>query len=158
MAANSVAAAPSRERPFVAIGLAGLVVGILDLTYAILVYSPHLPIAVPQTIAAGVLGAKSYQEGTASAVLGIILHFFIALSAATIYYLASRKFRILVRYAVVAGMVYGAAVYFFMHLVVVPLSAVPPGPTPFAYEAAEFVEHWFCVGLPIALSVRRYAS
>lgn len=45
-----------------------------------------------------------------------------------------------------------------MHLVVPPLSAVPRSGVPLIYRAAEFVEHWFCVGLPIALSVRRYAN
>jgi hypothetical protein len=44
-----------------------------------------------------------------------------------------------------------------MHLVVLPLSATPKGPTHFTYQAFEFVEHWFCVGLPIALSVRHYS-
>jgi hypothetical protein len=28
---------------------------------------------------------------------------------------------------------------------------------PIVYQVCEFVEHWFFVGLPIALSVRRYA-
>jgi hypothetical protein len=48
-------------------------------------------------------------------------------------------------------------VYLFMPIVVLPLSAAPKGTTPFGYMAFEFVEHWFCVGLPIALSVRRYS-
>jgi hypothetical protein len=56
---------------------------------------------------------------------------------------------------VLFGLIYGALVYFFMHLIVLPLSAVPPRSMPFIYKAFEFVEHWFCVGLPIALSVRQ---
>ena len=145
------------QRPFLAVGAAGLIVGVLDLTYAIIVYSMHRPILVPQTIASGVLGAKAYQGGFGSAVLGIVLHFFIALSWATVFYLASRKLKFMVRHAVLCGIAYGAVVYLFMHLVVVPLSAVPPGPTPLIYQAAEFVWHWFGVGLPIALCVRRYS-
>ena len=145
------------QRPFLAVGAAGLIVGVLDLTYAIIVYSMDRPILVPQTIASGVLGAKAYQGGFGSAVLGIVLHFFIALSWATVFYLASRKLKFLVHHAVLCGIAYGAVVYLFMHLVVVPLSAVPPGPTPLIYQAAEFVWHWFGVGLPIALCVRRYS-
>ncbi|MGB6876580.1 MAG: hypothetical protein WBD87_11145 [Candidatus Acidiferrales bacterium] len=158
--ANSVFATSSLERPraFLAIGVAGLIVGMLDLIYAIVVYSPHHPILIPQVIASGVLGRKSFQDGAASAVLGIVLHFTIALGAATVYYLASRKFTFLVHRAVLCGILYGAAVYFFMHLVVLPLSAAPHGHTPLAYAAAEFVEHLFCVGLPIALSIRYYSS
>ena len=147
----------THPRPRLAIGVGGLIVGVLDLLYAIMVYSPRHPILIPQTIASGVLGPKSYRDGMVSAVLGLVLHFVIALGAATVYYLASRKLTFMLRRAILFGMLYGAAVYLFMHFVVLPLSAVPSGHTPLAYAAAEFVEHWFCVGLPIALSVRHYS-
>jgi len=145
------------SRPFPAVAVGGLVVGVLDLTYAILVYSPRQPMLIPQTIASGLLGPRSYSDGSRSAALGVVLHFVIALGAAATYYLASRKLTFLLRHAVLSGSIYGALVYLFMHLIVLPLSAVPPGNTPFIYMAFEFVEHWFFVGLPIALSVRRYS-
>ncbi len=147
----------ANQAPLPAIFVGGLIVGVLDLIYAILVYSPRQPILVPQTIASGVLGMKSYGGGAQTAALGVVLHFVIALGAATVYYVASRRFGFLVQRPIVSGLVYGALVYFFMHLVVLPLSAVPKGNTPFVYMAFEFVEHWFCVGLPIALSVRHYS-
>jgi uncharacterized membrane protein YagU involved in acid resistance len=130
---------------------------VLDLVYAIAVYSPHKPILIPQFIASGILGLTAFSGGLESAMLGIVIHFAIALGAASIYYLASRKFTILVRHAFLCGLIFGALVYLFMHIVVVPLSATPKGPTHFVYQAFEFIEHCFCVGLPIALSVRRYA-
>ena len=146
---------PSRPIPAVVVG--GLAVGVLDLTYAILVYSPAKPILIPQTIASGVLGMKSYSGGGQTAALGVVLHFVIALSAAAVYYLASRKVAFLLERTVLSGLIYGALVYLFMHVIVLPLSAVPKGDMPFIYQACEFVEHWFCVGLPIALSVRHYS-
>lgn len=145
------------SRAFLAIGVGGLIVGVLDLIYAILAYSPHRPILVPQTIASGLLGAKSYQAGVASAALGIILHFVISFGAATTYYLASRKLTFLTARAILFGLLYGAAVYLFMHLIVLPLSAAPHSQTRLIYAVPEFVEHWFCVGLPIAMSVRHYS-
>jgi uncharacterized membrane protein YagU involved in acid resistance len=145
-------------RPFPAIAVGGLIVGVLDLAYAVVVYSPRKPILFPQTIASGILGLKAYSGGTHTAALGVALHFVIALGAATVYYLASRKLTFLVSRAVLCGLIYGALVYLFMHIVVLPLSAAPKGPMPFVYQAFEFVEHWFCVGLPIALSVRHYSS
>src|ERR1700722_3107142 len=75
----------AHARPFPAIMVGGLIVGVLDLVYAIVVYSPHQPILVPQTIASGILGIKSYGGGVGTAVLGVILHFVIALGAATVY-------------------------------------------------------------------------
>jgi hypothetical protein len=157
MGAASISQAVRLPRPFQAIAWGGLIVGVLDLLYAILVYSPTRPILIPQTIASGVLGAKSYGGGVYTAALGVLLHFVIAFGAATVYYLASRKFAFLVHRAILSGLIYGALVYFFMHLIVVPASAAPHGHMPLIYKVCEFVEHWFCVGLPISLSVRRYS-
>lgn len=155
---SSVVAVPlSAPRPLPAILVGGLIVGVLDLLYAILVYSPQDPIRIPQTIASGVLGMKSYSGGAPVAALGIVLHFIIALAAATVYYIASRKLEILICQAFLFSLIYGALVYLFMHLIVLPFSAAPKGHMPFIYQAGEFVEHWFCVGLPIALSVRHYS-
>ena len=63
------------NRPLSAILVGGFIVGTLDLVYAIAVYSPKHPILIPQTIASGVLGAKAYSGGGATAVLGVVLHF-----------------------------------------------------------------------------------
>ena len=158
MAVSEVATPLPRSRAFPAIAVGGFIVGVLDLLYAIVVYSPKQPIIVPQTIAAGVLGAKSYEGGIRAAVLGTILHFVIAFGAATIYYLASRKLTFLIDNAVICGMVYGAVVYSFTHVIIVPLSNVPhSGGMPTPYRIAEFIWHWFGVGLPISLSVRHYS-
>jgi len=154
----SVAGSPvTRPRALPAIFVGGLIVGTVDLLYAIIVYSPRHPILVPQTIASGVFGPKSYQGGVQTAVLGVVLQFVIAFGAATVYYLASRTLTFLVSRAMLCGLIYGAVVYLFMHIVVVPLSAASAEHIAFVYKVFEFVEHWFCVGLPIALSVRHYS-
>jgi hypothetical protein len=147
----------TKARPFLSVVVGGLIAGALDLVYAVLVYSPQKPILIPQTIASGLLGMKSYSGGAQTATLGVVLHFFIAFGAATVYCLASRKFSFLIDRAILSGLIYGALVYLFMHLVVLPLSVAPPRDMPLIYKACEFVEHWFCVGLPIALSVRHYS-
>ena len=158
MSVGLVASLLGKPRAFPAIVVGGVIVGVLDLIYAILVYSPKQPIRIPQTIAGGVLGMKSYSGGAQTAALGVVLHFVIALGAATTYYLASRKLTFLVHRAVLSGLIYGPLVYLFMHLVVLPFSAAPKRDMPLIYKACEFVEHWFCVGLPIALSVRHFSG
>jgi hypothetical protein len=157
---SGVLAAPplAHPRPAPAILAGGLIAGVLDLAYAIAVYSPRAPIRIPQTIASGLLGPRAYAGGARTAALGVVLHLVIALGAAAVYYLASRKLEVLVRRAVACGLAYGALVYLLMHFVVLPLSAVPKHHMPLVYMAAELVEHWFFVGLPIALSVRRYSG
>ena len=77
---------------------------------------------VLEYVASGLVGADSFKGGFGTAVLGLALHFLIALAACAVFYAASRKFTILVKRAVVCGLVYGIAVYAFMYLVVQPLT------------------------------------
>jgi hypothetical protein len=154
---NESAPSTTSSRPLPAIFVGGVIVGVLDLLYAIVVYMPKQPILVPQTIASGLLGPSSYDGGTRTAILGVFLHFVIAIGAATVYYLASRKLPSLTSHAVIAGMIFGALVYAFMHYVVLPLSLVPKSHGHLIYKVTEFIEHWFFVGLPISLSVRHYS-
>ncbi len=123
----------AKAPPFLPIVIGGFIVGVLDLVYAILVYGPQKPIRIPQTIASGLLGLKSYSGGAQTATLGVVLHFLIAFGAATVYFLASHKLPFLIHRAIPSGLVYGALVYLFMHLVVLPLSAAPIGHTPLIY-------------------------
>jgi hypothetical protein len=67
----------TKARPLLSVVVGGLITGALDLVYAVLVYSPQKPILIPQTIASGLLGMKSYSGGVQTATLGIVLHFFI---------------------------------------------------------------------------------
>ncbi|HET6932018.1 MAG TPA: hypothetical protein VFI45_16955 [Candidatus Acidoferrum sp.] len=143
-----------------AIGMAGLACGVLDITAALVVYGSMglKPLRLLQGIAAGLLGPKSLQGGVATAVLGLALHFVIAFGAATMYYTASRSMRILVEQAALFGPLYGIAVYFFMNRIVVPLSGATKFPFSVKMMLIGVVIHIFCVGLPIALSIRRFGS
>jgi uncharacterized membrane protein YagU involved in acid resistance len=112
-----------------------------------------------QSIASGVLGLDSYNGGVKTAALGVALHFVIATGAAAVFYATSRKFRFLVRRPIVSGLIYGIAVYCFMNLVVLPLSAFPHQISfPLSSLLIGMVVLMLCVGLPISLIVRRYSS
>jgi hypothetical protein len=89
--------------------------------------------------------------------LGLFCHFVIAFGAATVFFLASRSLAFLVRHAVLSGVLYGVAVYFFMNRIVVPLSAARKYPFSFKMMIIGVVIHIFCIGLPIALSVKRFS-
>jgi hypothetical protein len=143
-----------------AIGMAGLACGLLDITAALVVYGSMglKPLRLLQGIAAGVLGQKSFQGGMATALLGLALHFVIAFGAATAYFAASRSMRILVEQAALFGPLYGIAVYFFMNKIVVPLSGAAKFPFSVKMMLIGVVIHIFCVGLPIALSIRRFGN
>jgi hypothetical protein len=139
---------------------AGLTCGVMDITAALVVYGsvygvPALQLL--QGIASGLLGRQAYRGGIATAALGLLLHFVIAFSAAAVYFLASRKFPFLIQQALVSGVLYGVAVYFFMQQVVA-LSATVKRPFSVQLMLIGVVIHIFCVGLPIALMVRKFSS
>lgn len=140
--------------------LGGLIAGTLDLTAAC-VYSwlraSVSPITVFQFIASGVLGRDSFTGGAKSAILGVALHFLIATIATALFYFASRKWMFLVERPVVAGLLYGIPVYLVMNFVVLPLSQVQMRPQPLSSRIVNLVILMFCIGLPIALIVRRFA-
>lgn len=81
------------------------------------------PIRILQSVARGVLGSASREGGAASAALGGALHYFIAISMAVVYFLASRRLDVLRRRPIACGLVYGVLLYLVMNFVVLPLSA-----------------------------------
>jgi uncharacterized membrane protein YagU involved in acid resistance len=115
------------------------------------------PFKILQHIAGGILGARSYQMGWISAAIGLACHFTIALTAATVYYVTSRKLRVLLEHPVLCGLLYGELVFLFMYFVVLPLSALGPAQFNIATYITGPIGHPVLVGLPIALSVRRFS-
>jgi hypothetical protein len=146
-----------RGRALPAILWGGLIAGILDITVAFIRWGN--PARILRGIAGGLLGPSAFQGGAGTAALGLALHFSIALSAAVVYYAASRKLAFLRQRAVVWGMFYGIAVYMVMSWIVVPLSALPKSKAPFTLTGLilSLLTHMFCVGLPIALATRKYS-
>ena len=107
----------------------GLIAGVLDAVDGVIAFGTQglNPIEVLQYIASGALGQSAFQGGLATAALGAAFHFSIAWVAAAVFMLASRRLEILKARAVLAGLLYGAAVYLFMNYLVLPLSAVAAG-------------------------------
>jgi hypothetical protein len=144
-----------KRNALLAIAVGGAIAGALDLTQACILFGADIPL----TIAAGLLGRQAFRGGAGTYILGVFLHFFIAFSAAAVYYGASRKLGFLKEHPLVCGLSYGAAVDLVMSLIVLPLSALHArGP----YELHDLIlgllVHMVVVGLPISFSVRRFAK
>jgi hypothetical protein len=146
-------------RPLQTVLLAGLVAGALDISAACGFHGLRgvSPVRILQGIASGLLGSASFTGGALTAALGFCLHFFIAIVAAGVYYLISRRLTLLRSRPVVSGTVYGVAVYLFMQNVVLPLSAVTRRPFSLSTALVMVVIHIVCVGLPIAFIVSRHS-
>jgi hypothetical protein len=143
----------------------GLIAGALDITYACVFFGirNHVtPIRILQSVARGALGQQAFQGGLKTAALGLFFHFLIALTAATVYVIASRALRFMITHAVICGILYGLCVYLFMYGLVMRFSAIHSTTLPWVYPWKVLIPnlliHMFGIGLPIALVARRYSK
>src|SRR5437660_10090890 len=141
------------SNPLLAILWAGFTCGTLDISAALVVYRyfGRPPMRLLQGIAAGVLGSRSFQGGLPTALCSAFSVIFSSHFPATVYLTASLWIPFLLAQAVLSGVFYGVAVYFFMNRVVVPLSGAIKYPFSLQLLVIGVVIHIFCIGLPIAL-------
>jgi uncharacterized membrane protein YagU involved in acid resistance len=133
----------------------------MDISAALTVYGLFykiVPLRLLQGVASGALGQSAYQGGVPVAALGMLCHFVIAFGAATAYYLVSRKMRFLIDQAELCGVLYGIIVYFAMQNLILPLSRAAPRPFNYRSMIVGLAIHMCCVGMPIALGVRRWGQ
>jgi hypothetical protein len=155
MTGDSAPRSLGKRNALLAIGVGGLVAGTLDLLQACILFGWDVPLA----IAAGLLGRQAFHGGIGTYILGVLLHFFIALSAAAIYFAASRRLGFLTEHPLVCGLFFGMAVDLVMNLVVLPLSALHArGPYKLHDLILGLLVHMVVIGLPISFSVRRFAK
>ena len=145
---------------------AGAIVGVLDITAACI--QTHIefgmtPMRVLKGVAGGLLGRSAYEGGFAVAALGLTIHFTMALTVVTVFYLLSRKFPLPEKLlgVVAVGLLYGAAVFAVNNFVTAYFMSWVRSlylHTPVVFKPpmgwSQLVIHLFCVGLPIALVVR----
>ena len=155
MMGESVLSPSGKRNALLAIAVGGLIAGTLDLLQACILFGWDIPLV----IAGGLLGRQAFQGGVGTYVLGVFLHFFIACSAAAIYYTASRRLVFLKEHPLVCGLFFGGAIQEVMNLVVLPLSALHSrGPYKLHDLILGLLVHMAVVGLPISFSVRWFAK
>ena len=106
MIGNSAPGSSGKKSALLAIAVGGLVAGTLDLLQACILFGWDIPLV----IAGGLLGREAFHGGAGTYVRGVFLHFFIACSAAAVYYAASRRLAFLTEHPLVCGLFFGAAV------------------------------------------------
>jgi hypothetical protein len=149
---------------------AGAIAGVLDITAACI--QTHIqfgmtPLRLLRGVAGGLLGRGAYEGGFPVAALGLTMHFTMALTVATVFYLLIRRFPLPQKLVgvVAVGLFYGAAVFAVNNFATAPFLSWVRSlylQTPILFKPpmgwSQLVIHLFCVGLPIALVMRRYAN
>lgn len=139
----------------------GLVAGTLDISENIIFNAfRHITMKqIFQYIASGLIDGKSFTMGSASVALGVGIHYCIAMTWTIIFFLLSRKLLFLIRHAAISGIVYGGIVYIIMNFVVLPLTRIPHSirAATLASRISGILALLFCIGLTIALLVKRFA-
>lgn len=144
----------ARWTPARAALLGGLIVAVLDGLDALLFFGLRgiSPARLFQGIASGLLGRSAFEGGMATALLGVLIHFFIAFAVVITYHFAVRLIPRLTRRPWIYGPLYGLVVYGVMNFVVIPLSAIGARSPSTAVLLNGLLIHIFGVGLPAALS------
>ena len=150
----------SAARNAMAILLAGIVAGSLDLAFAFSFHgfvSGVSPVRILHTIATGWLGMDAFKGGAGAAALGLVSHYGILIGAAALYFIALSRWRWMRGNAVLCGVLFGVCIYAFMHLVVLPLSNAPTFKPSLIGTSADFAMHVLVLGPAIALTLRKFA-
>lgn len=142
-----------------AIVIAGLIVGAMDITSAIIlaILRGSTAMRLLQFVASGLLGRQAFEGGVTAAAIGLALHFVVAFGVVTVFWLASRWWPILRRRPVISGITYGLIVFAVMNLIVLPLSAAKPRHV-LSRDLIQIAIHMFIIGVPASLLIRRFSG
>jgi len=163
MSTNASTSLNSRNSLLRSIVLGGIIIGMLHviiqewLVFSLLQKTPF--ILVLQYLASGALGNAAFEGGLATALLGVLFHFFVSFVVAGVFILSADRIPLLRRYVIVGSLLYGIGVFIVMNFIVLPLSAAPPLPAPPLPLLIELIiEHALLIGLPLGILIRRNAN
>jgi hypothetical protein len=141
-----------------AVLIAWLIVGTLDITSATIHYLANgnkNPVNILVYISSGIYGQDAFSIGPPSmAILGIVLHYFIAFCWTLIFFTVYPRISFLSKNRVATGIGYGIVIWTIMSQIVVKLSNTPKGP--FNLTGALIGAGILCVAIGIPLSFMAY--
>lgn len=136
----------------------GILIGIFDGLAAILnawLRSGIKPEQVFQYIASGLFGEVAFSGGATMMLIGILIHFFIAIMVTMVFFLFYTKIIHARKNYLLYGAIYGILVWWVMNNVIIPLSAIDavvPAPSQIIIS---LLIHIFVIGIPISFFASR---
>jgi hypothetical protein len=149
---------PARKPSVRAVFMLGLLVGTLDITGAIINYviatGGKNPIAIFRYIASALF--DSSLPALFLAVMGLIMHYVIALGWTALFFFIYPRLRFLRQSQIATGMLYGIFVWIVMTLVFLPLTRIPPLPVRPMQAAIGIGILIVAIGLPLSFFTHHY--
>lgn len=136
----------------VRIFIVGLIVGTLDITAAFIKYyleTGKNPLFIFKYIASGVLGSEAFSTGMPAILLGLFLHYGIALSFTIVFCVIYHRLPIISKYKVLSGIFFGFSIWVIMNFLIVPLSNTPKGEFKAGNAIKELLILIGMIGLPL---------
>ena len=154
-------AAQLPKKNSVAILIAGLVAGTLDIGTALVQY--YLKTGkdlsdVLRFVASGFFGKPAFTGGTTMAVAGLFFHYVVAFIWTIIFFLLYPRIALLRKNIILPAILYGAFVWLIMNEVVLPLCAAPAQPFVLKQAAIAMLILICAIGLPLSIFAKRYYS
>jgi hypothetical protein len=146
-----------KPRALETILLGWLAVGVLDMLDAYFFFGFYFNLTFARVfrgVAAGIYGSEAARAGGIEmGMIGLALHYVVALCVATVFYLICTQLKFIYRQPWIWGPLYGIGVHFFMQYVVIPNSAIArTSPLTFDWSLVNsIVGHALLIGLPLAL-------
>jgi uncharacterized membrane protein YagU involved in acid resistance len=143
---------------------AGLIAGALDITAACLqayLKNGTAPTQVLRYVASGAVDPKTFSSPALLALVGLLVHFFIAISFTFLFFFLAKQIPSLTKYPIPIGILYGIFVWAAMRFIILAnFSRHKQKPI----EGAEAIKNAaiaagiivICVGIPVALLARKY--
>ncbi|MBN8789118.1 MAG: hypothetical protein J0I84_18715 [Terrimonas sp.] len=146
--------------PFKPILLTWIIAGTADALAAIMVYAWILNkttvLQIFQGIASGIAGKDAFNGGAETAVLGLLLHYFIALCWVMLYFLLYPRFKFLQKNIIASAIIYGLFVWLFMNIIVLPVTFGRPPVLTMNNIFTGSIMLMFAIGLPVSIIADHY--
>ena len=137
----------------------GLIAGTLDILAACLsayIQRGMTPDKLLQFVASGLFGAEAFNGGIPMAIVGLVMHFIIALSWTLLFYLLYPRLNFLQKNKILSGIIYGAFVWVMMNRVILPFTNIPKSPFNFTSALIGMVILMLAIGMPNAFRAPKY--
>ena len=148
-----------RQTLLAAVLTTGLIAGTLDILAACIsayIQRGSSPERLLQFVASGLFGPDAFTGGISMAIVGLVMHFMIAISWTSLFYLLYPRLSLLRKNKIVAGIIYGAFVWVIMNLVILPYTNIPKSPFNLTSAAIGMVILMLMIGMPNSFRAPKY--